>query len=369
MRSIASAVRAVRFRRHCVGQSRCFVSRALADDGANERASCAASAVALALAASVAAATPVPLFCWESRRGGIQADTDGDRPAVSRAELVRSIRTGDVTGTFRLLAQATDHVDEPLTSIGQTALAVACAAGVLPLVAALLDAGADPNAQDRTGASCLSLGCAAGHAHVAERLLKGTDVDSGLRDIYGLAPIHKAVGFGQLECLRCLLQCGADPNLRTGEVTAPPEYDAAAARHEGALHIAARLLKRAQGFGSTEHQRRHQREILEVLARHGADTLMEDVDGNTPLHFCARGGDLWGLWLLLGNTADAGAAVQAVNKFGTSVLEEADVCGWDVGLLARAAVQAHGVRRRWATYWSVYDFLDREGLTGGGRGS
>eukprot|EP00927_Polykrikos_kofoidii_P048116 TRINITY_DN42341_c0_g2_i1.p1 TRINITY_DN42341_c0_g2~~TRINITY_DN42341_c0_g2_i1.p1 ORF type:complete len:183 (-),score=24.10 TRINITY_DN42341_c0_g2_i1:66-551(-) len=156
------------------------------------------------------------------------------------------------------------------------------------------------------------------------------------------------------DCLRCLLQRGADPNLLTGEITAPPEYEVAPALFESALHIAARLLKRAEGFGSTEHQQLHQREILEVLIHHGADALQQDGNGNTPMHFCARGADLWGLWLLLGSTSDARTAVLAANEFGTTVLDEADSCGWEVGLVVRAAVQARVARQLWKQHWSGY---------------
>ena len=62
-------------------------------------------------------------------------------------------------------------IDEPLTSIGQTALHIACAAGALPLVMALLKAGANVNAVDKTGASPVALASTAGHAHVLEKRL------------------------------------------------------------------------------------------------------------------------------------------------------------------------------------------------------
>lgn len=52
---------------------------------------------------------------------------------------------------------------------GQTALHMACATGALPLVVALLKAGADPNLRDRTGASCVAMASSAGHAHVLQK--------------------------------------------------------------------------------------------------------------------------------------------------------------------------------------------------------
>lgn len=104
---------------------------------------------------------------------------------------MRSIQLGDVTTVLGNL----DDVDAPLTSlgiplggwvvdsseqtelckssydaVGQTALHMACASGALPLVSALLKAGADPNICDRTGASCVAMASSAGHAHVLQKL-------------------------------------------------------------------------------------------------------------------------------------------------------------------------------------------------------
>lgn len=55
---------------------------------------------------------------------------------------------------------------------GQTALHMACACGALPLVSALLKAGANPNLCDRTGASCVAMAASAGHTHVLQKLLR-----------------------------------------------------------------------------------------------------------------------------------------------------------------------------------------------------
>ena len=88
---------------------------------------------------------------------------------VDRAALLNSIQQGDVAVVLNALSRI--GVDAPLTSLGQTALQIACAAGTLPLVMALLKAGADANATDRTGASCVALASTAGHAHVLEKSL------------------------------------------------------------------------------------------------------------------------------------------------------------------------------------------------------
>ena len=164
-----------------------------------------------------------------------EADGDDDLEA-DRRRLRQAVRQGDVASTFRLLRQVLGDIEAPLTPIGETPLAVACHAGVLPLVKALLDAGANPSATDSSGASCLLIASQAGHAHVARRLLEEPQVDVNRCDMYGLAPIHKAVAFGHVEVVRLLLECGADPNLKTGAVRAPEEYGARASRHETACY-------------------------------------------------------------------------------------------------------------------------------------
>eukprot|EP00747_Dinoflagellata_sp_TGD_P035063 gnl/TRDRNA2_/TRDRNA2_137628_c0_seq2.p1 gnl/TRDRNA2_/TRDRNA2_137628_c0~~gnl/TRDRNA2_/TRDRNA2_137628_c0_seq2.p1 ORF type:complete len:349 (-),score=33.35 gnl/TRDRNA2_/TRDRNA2_137628_c0_seq2:34-1080(-) len=281
----------------------------------------------------------------------------------AKQQLIEHIRRGDVTMTFQMLDHVVVHVNEPLTSSGQTALTLACSAGAVPLVAALLDAGSDPNVEDNSKATALSAACVSGNAHVVKKLLErpGTHMDSC--DVNGLAPIHQAVGFGYPECIRCMLESGLDPNLLTGEVVPWSLEDAAPARHETPLHIAARLLTRAinagDGSGSTEHQQRQRRAIMEVLVHNGADPLARDIQGDTPLHHCARYGDAPGLWLLLGHTPDAAVAAQASNLVGVTVLDEALGSGWAVCMVVHLAARIHVVRLKWRAYWSIYEFIGR----------
>ena len=67
-------------------------------------------------------------------------------------------------------SEQTDLCKSSYDAVGQTALHMACASGALPLVSALLKAGADPNICDRTGASCVAMASSAGHAHVLQKL-------------------------------------------------------------------------------------------------------------------------------------------------------------------------------------------------------
>ncbi|CAK9105380.1 unnamed protein product, partial [Durusdinium trenchii] len=232
-------------------------------------------------------------------RPGFPRSKDEKQRMEQQAALVRSIQVGDVSTVMGSL----HDVDAQLTSLGQTALHIASASGALPLVVALLKAGADCNRCDRTGASAVALAAAAGHAHVLEKLLECNSIKVPTYDVAGLTPVHKAVGFGQPDCLRSLLDHGVDPNVPTGEVTLPADSGAAPSRHETALHIATRLLTRAinspDGAGSSERQQLQQRELMRMLVSYRANALAKDVNGDTPLHFSARTGDLWGFCLLL----------------------------------------------------------------------
>ncbi|OLP81912.1 FK506-binding protein 1 [Symbiodinium microadriaticum] len=257
---------------------------------------------------------------------------------VDRAELIYKIQQGDVAAVLKALADAVGGIDEPLTSIGQTALHIACAAGTLPLVTALLKAGANASARDRTGASCVALASTAGHAHVLEKLLEVEDIALETYDVAGLTPLHKAVGFGHPGCLRRLLENGGmDPNICTGEVTIPAEFEPAPSRYETALHVASRLLTRAinspDGAGSSEQQQEQQREIMQILVDYGADPTAKDINGDTPLHFCARNGDSWGLALLLGNTVEPTEALRIRNKEGRDDGEHLHPFEGDEGLM------------------------------------
>ena len=103
------------------------------------------------------------------------------------------------------------------------------------------------------------------------RLLEVEDIALETYDVAGLTPLHKAVGFGHPGCLRRLLENGGmDPNICTGEVTIPAEFEPAPSRYEMALHVASRLLTRAinspDGAGSSEQQQEQQREIMQAGA-------------------------------------------------------------------------------------------------------
>eukprot|EP00928_Gymnodinium_smaydae_P088264 TRINITY_DN72374_c0_g1_i1.p1 TRINITY_DN72374_c0_g1~~TRINITY_DN72374_c0_g1_i1.p1 ORF type:complete len:331 (+),score=38.98 TRINITY_DN72374_c0_g1_i1:60-1052(+) len=257
-----------------------------------------------------------------------------------KADLLRAGREGDVQRVMQLLPFIDGGIEAPLTPIGETILGVACAAGNLPLVCALLDAGADPKVADSRGATCLLLACAAGHAHIARRLLKevGSSV-ANAADMYGTAPLHRAVGFGHVSCVEALLEHGADVNLPTSAVTVPEEYGAGVSRQETPLHIAVRLPTHWDAWP-------RRRELINLLISHGADPLSKDSRGDTPLHFCARYQDAWTFYALLSTLRNVRHGLQAVNNAQVSVSAEVDTVRGRIRWIAWAASVANLLRQQ-----------------------
>jgi len=128
----------------------------------------------------------------------------------------------------------------------------------------------------------------------------GADIDSagyygmGPLDLNGMTPLNVSALCGQLDCLQLLLEAGA-------------ETDKADQNGRVALFYAA-------WWGRVD--------CLRLLLEAGADKNKSDTNGNTPLHQAARVGHLDCLRLLL----EAGADASARNKEGETPLDIAEAC-------------------------------------------
>ena len=160
--------------------------------------------------------------------------------------------------------------------VGDTALHLAAAA-LRPLaVGALIEGGADSNAENRRGATALHYACDARpragktwnpsrqKSVIALLLDAGSDIEH--RDKAGAAPLHRAVRARSPEAVRCLLERGARVDATHGRQRTTP------------LHLATH----STGASGTKGARAEQHEIVEILLHYGADPRARDANGNLP---------------------------------------------------------------------------------------
>jgi ankyrin repeat protein len=160
--------------------------------------------------------------------------------------------------------------------VGDTALHIAAAALRSLAVGTLIEAGADPNAENRRGATALHYACDARpkagkmwnpsrQRSVIEVLLDGgSNIEH--KDKSGAAPLHRAVRARSPEAVRCLLERGARVDATHGRRRTTP------------LHI----VTHSTGASGTKGTRDEQQEIVALLLRYGADPRARDANGNLP---------------------------------------------------------------------------------------
>jgi ankyrin repeat protein len=127
-------------------------------------------------------------------------------------EILQAIAAGDVKQTQILLSRGVDC--ETRDEAGATLLMQAAAAGNLALVKTLIEAGANVNGKDELGWTALMKSCFNdevdhGFPDVAQALIDaGADIEAQI--VYGTRPLMLAAGRGEAGVVDVLLKAGAD---------------------------------------------------------------------------------------------------------------------------------------------------------------
>lgn len=233
-------------------------------------------------------------------------------PAVQR--LFDAIANHDLAELKTLLA-ADKTLAKAADGSGSSPLMHAAASGTVPIMQALVDAGADVNAKNSRAATALHW-AAGDAAKVKLLLLNGASVDA--KTVEGRTPLFAAATMpGSAPAMRHLLEAGADVNAATLVGTTPlfPAVNASAE--------ATRLLldhgadpNRATRAGVTPILFTRDAAVISLLIARGADVRARSKVGETALMDVAARGDLAGAKLLL----ERGADVNAVDHRGYTAL-------------------------------------------------
>ena len=183
---------------------------------------------------------------------------------ADEAEAVRLIRAAPDIARARAAGERLVAEIPHQVYVGDTALHLAAAA-IRPLaVAALIDAGADSNAENRRGAIALHYACDPRPAARStwnpskQKSLIDLLLDAGSniehKDKAGATPLHRAVRARSPEAVRCLLERGARPDATHGR------------QRTTALHLATH----STGASGTKGTGAEQQEIVDLLLRYGS---------------------------------------------------------------------------------------------------
>jgi ankyrin repeat protein len=253
-------------------------------------------------------------------------------PAVQR--LIDAIATRDLAQIKSLLA-ADKTLAKAADGHGSTLLMHGAANGTVPIMQALLDAGADVNAKNTRAATALHW-AAGDAAKVKLLLLNGASVDA--KTIEGRTPLFAAATMpGGVPAMRHLLEAGADVNAATLVGTTPlfPAVNVSAESTRLLLDHGADP-NRATRAGVTPILFTRDAAVVSLLVEKGADLRARSKVGETALMDAAVRGDLAAAKLLLARGVD----VNAVDHRGYTALVLAAHFDGDAAELVRLLLAA-----------------------------
>ncbi|XP_066977970.1 putative ankyrin repeat protein RF_0381 isoform X2 [Macrobrachium rosenbergii] len=193
---------------------------------------------------------------------------------------------------------------------GYTPILIATEKGFSSIVKALLDKGANPNAESlKTGLTPILLAAEDGSTEIVKLLLDKKADPNTKSETRGFFPLYFAAKMGNVVMVNLLLKAKADVNYQTlnGETAliAATAWDretivnillGASADPNIVDNLKTGALHRAAYYGYVP--------ILKKLVEKKANVSALNVEGRTPLHFCAKGAQTGTLTELLKSCPD-----------------------------------------------------------------
>ncbi|KAM8866577.1 histone-lysine N-methyltransferase EHMT1a [Synchiropus picturatus] len=180
----------------------------------------------------------------------------------------------------------------------RTPLMAACESNQVDTVKYLIRAGAAINHKDIMGFSSLHLAAKLGHYEVVEVLLSKASKYINCQDDGGWTPITWAIEYKHKEVFKLLLAKGADVNVRDKEQNVALHWAALAGCDDTLLAL---LEARGDLNAINIHEdtplhvaaRENNLECVTLLLSRGADVLLKNKEGHTPLECCVYGSKGW----------------------------------------------------------------------------
>lgn len=220
-------------------------------------------------------------------------------PSAAAGPLTDAVDTNDLALVHKLLADGAD-----VNETGRKGMPIHIAAeqGATEIIAALIAAGADIEAEGRAGAHPLHLAAAKNHTAAVTLLLdQGAQVEA--TDNFGFTPLMAALasppeGF---DTAVLLLAAGADPDARD-KADGMTSLHWAAGR--GRLEVARFLILKGADINARSGTEttplhdavwRRRLEMIGFLVGNGADINAADRNGETPVDFARGNAEVIGL--------------------------------------------------------------------------